>query len=35
VLVASHDAALVQKYARRVIRLEGGCLVDDRAGGAA
>ena len=35
VLVASHDAALVQRYARRVVRLEGGQVVEDRPGGAA
>jgi cell division transport system ATP-binding protein len=34
VLVASHDHALVDKYARRVVRLEGGQLVEDRPGGA-
>jgi len=34
VLVASHDHALVEKYARRVVRLEGGRVVDDRRTGA-
>jgi cell division transport system ATP-binding protein len=34
ILVATHDLALVQKYARRVIRLEGGRLVEDVPGGA-
>ena len=34
ILVATHDLALVQKYARRVIRLEGGRLVEDLPGGA-
>jgi cell division transport system ATP-binding protein len=34
VLVASHDAALVKRYARRVLRLEGGQLVEDLSGGA-
>jgi len=34
VLVASHDAALVKRYARRVLRLEGGQLVEDLSGSA-
>jgi cell division transport system ATP-binding protein len=34
VLVASHDPLLVRKYARRVIKLEGGRLVEDLPGGA-
>ena len=34
VLVASHDAALVKRYARRVLRLEGGRLVEDLTGSA-
>jgi cell division transport system ATP-binding protein len=34
VLVASHDAALVKRYARRVLRLEAGQLVEDLSGGA-
>ena len=29
VLVATHDHALVQRYAKRVVRLEGGALVAD------
>jgi cell division transport system ATP-binding protein len=32
VLVASHDAALVKRYARRVLRLDGGRLVEDLSG---
>jgi len=34
VLVASHDVALVKRYARRVLRLEGGQLVEDLSGAA-
>jgi cell division transport system ATP-binding protein len=34
VLVASHDLALVKRYARRVLRLEGGQLVEDLSGAA-
>ena len=34
VLVASHDTALVKRYARRVLRLEGGRLVEDLSGSA-
>ena len=34
VLVASHDGALVKRYARRVLRLEGGRLVEDLSGNA-
>jgi cell division transport system ATP-binding protein len=34
VLVASHDAALVKRYARRVLRLDGGRLVEDLSGSA-
>jgi cell division transport system ATP-binding protein len=34
VLVASHDAALVRRYARRVLKLDGGRLVEDLPGGA-
>ena len=34
VLVASHDGALVKRYARRVLRLEGGRLVEDLSGSA-
>jgi cell division transport system ATP-binding protein len=34
VLVASHDGALVKRYARRVLRLEGGRLVEDLTGSA-
>ncbi len=34
VLVASHDAGLVKRYARRVLRLEGGRLVEDLSGSA-
>ena len=34
VLVASHDVALVRRYARRVLRLEGGQLVEDLSGSA-
>lgn len=35
VLVASHDAALVRRYARRVLKLDGGRLVEDLPGGGA
>jgi cell division transport system ATP-binding protein len=34
VLVATHDQALIRRYARRTVRLEAGRVVDDAAGGA-
>jgi ABC-type ATPase involved in cell division len=33
-MVATHDQALIRRYARRTLRLEGGRLVEDLSGGA-
>ena len=33
VLIATHDLGLVERLGRRVLVLESGCMVDDRAGG--
>jgi ABC-type ATPase involved in cell division len=33
VFVATHDAALLERYPRRKVRLEGGRIVEDVPGG--